>query len=200
MDVTILSKIHHSAKDLGKGHRFESCHILGILLNIPFFLFPSVKYEDNEVWLMLLSSLLYDIVIFSFLQHETAPCRRLLLSCQILSPHVYMPGTGRYSEKNSEWIKILWKLYIVIHMWLPLSSHLVFYVLMESNLKLELIYASEIIHCSSCALNMLLAEKIQNMRHDLSPWRMQYSIQQIFISWAHLLLDHTSCQMLVIKR
>lgn len=35
--------------------------------------------------------------------------------------------------------------------------------------QVRLIYAIEIIHCSSCALNMLLAEKIQNMRHDLSP-------------------------------
>lgn len=172
MGIAILSKIHHSAKGFGgKSQIWVSAHILGMHLKIPCFFFPTCKMKIIKSDLC--PSQAYCMILwFSASSNMTAPCRETFTILSNCIPPMcsawYKAGT---QKEFPEWMKVLWKLHIVSQM---LTSIIISRCIPCANgikSQVRLIYAIEIIHCFSCALNMLLAERIQNMRHDLSPWR-----------------------------
>ena len=112
------------------------------------------------------------ILWFSASSNMMAPCRETFTILSNLIPLMYSAwykaGT---QEEFPEWMKVLWKLYIVIQM---LTSIIISHCSPCADgikSQVRLIYAIEIIYYFSCALNMLLAEWVQNLRHGFSPWR-----------------------------
>lgn len=123
-----------------------------------YFFFPICKMRIMKSDLC--TSQAYCMILwFSASSNMMAPCRETFTIWSNLIPLMYSAWYKAGTQKEfPELMKVLWKLYIVIQM---LTSIIISHCIpCADGIKpqVRLIHAIEIIHCFSCALNILLAE------------------------------------------